>query len=126
MRYGGPREALLHAIIRQNFGCSHLIVGRDHAGVGNFYGPFDAQRVFDNLWSGALVTKPLKLDNTFYCRKCHAMASERNCPHSSKDRVIISGTRQREMLTNGENDTAEISRPEVVSILREYYESLNS
>ena len=124
MRYAGPREALLHALIRQNFGCSHLIVGRDHAGVGDFYGPFDAQRIFDTLWEGALVTRPLKFDNTFYCKKCYGMASARNCPHSPKERMIISGTLQREMLSNGEEIPLEFSRPEVVSVLREYYEGL--
>ena len=124
MRYAGPREALLHALIRQNFGCSHLIVGRDHAGVGEFYGPFDAQDIFDTLWDGALLTKPINMDITFYCIKCYGMASAKNCPHNSKDRINISGTLQREKLSSGEEIPPEFSRPEVVSVLREYYQNL--
>ncbi len=124
MRYAGPREALLHATIRQNFGCSHLIVGRDHAGVGDYYGPFDAQHIFDTLWEGALVTRPLKIDITFYCKKCYGMATAKTCPHGKDDRVMISGTRQREMLANGEAIPPEFSRPEVVEILQAYYQSL--
>ncbi len=121
MRYAGPREALLHALIRQNFGCSHLIVGRDHAGVGDYYGPFDAQRIFDDLWDGALATVPLKLDITFYCRRCADMATARTCPHDPKDHITVSGTRLREMLSSGTDVPPEISRPEVAAILREYY-----
>ncbi|HIB20788.1 MAG TPA: sulfate adenylyltransferase [Rhodospirillales bacterium] len=124
MRYAGPREALLHALVRQNFGCSHLIVGRDHAGVGDFYGPYDAQDIFDTLWDGALLTRPLKMDITFYCKKCYGMASARNCPHNSNDRINITGTQQREMLSSGKEIPPEFSRPEVVSVLREYYQSL--
>ena len=124
MRYAGPREALLHALVRQNFGCSHLIVGRDHAGVGDFYGPYDAQDIFDTLWDGALLTKPLKMDITFYCKKCYGMASARNCPHNPNDRINITGTQQREMLSRGKEIPPEFSRPEVVSVLREYYQSL--
>ena len=124
MRYAGPREALLHALVRQNFGCSHLIVGRDHAGVGDFYGPYDAQDIFDTLWDGALLTRPLKMDITFYCKKCYGMASVRNCPHDSNDRINITGTQQREMLSSGKEIPPEFSRPEVVSMLREYYQSL--
>ena len=124
MRYAGPREALLHALVRQNFGCSHLIVGRDHAGVGDFYGPYDAQDIFDTLWDGALLTRPLKMDITFYCKKCYGMASARNCPHDSNDRINISGTQLREMLSSGEEIPPEFGRPEVVSVLREYYQSL--
>ena len=124
MRYAGPREALLHALIRQNFGCSHLIVGRDHAGVGDYYGPFDAQRIFDELWEGALVTRPLKIDITFYCRKCYGMATAKTCPHDPEHHVSISGTRQREMLASGADIPPEFSRPEVVAILKEYYAGL--
>jgi len=126
MRYAGPREALLHALIRQNFGCSHLIVGRDHAGVGSYYGPFDSQHIFDQLWPGALQTQPLKIDVTFYCRKCYGMATAKTCPHDPKEHISISGTQQREMLSTGADIPPEFSRPEVVAILREYYASLRS
>jgi len=125
MRYAGPREALFHALIRQNYGCSHLIVGRDHAGVGDYYGPFDAQHIFDALWDDALETGPLKIDITFYCKKCQGMATAKTCPHDSKYHVHISGTEQRRMLANGEDIPVEFSRPEVVKVLQEYYASLN-
>lgn len=124
MRYAGPREALLHALIRQNFGCSHLVVGRDHAGVGSYYGPFDSQRIFDQLWDGALITKPLKIDVTFYCKKCYGMATAKTCPHDPKDHISISGTQQREMLSTDAEIPPEFSRPEVVAILKKYYASL--
>jgi sulfate adenylyltransferase len=126
MRYAGPREALLHALIRQNFGCSHLIVGRDHAGVGDYYGPFDAHHIFDQLWEGALLTKPLKIDVTFYCRKCYGMATAKTCPHDAKDHISISGTQQREMLSTNADIPPEFSRPEVVAILKKYYAGLRS
>jgi sulfate adenylyltransferase len=126
MRYAGPREALLHALIRQNFGCSHLIIGRDHAGVGDYYGPFDAHRIFDQLWEGALETVPLKLDVTFYCSKCAGMATSRTCPHDRQYHIAISGTRQREMLSTGVPIPPEFGRPEVVEILRAYYAGLRS
>ncbi|MFW6115408.1 MAG: sulfate adenylyltransferase [Thermodesulfobacteriota bacterium] len=121
MRYAGPREALLHAIIRQNFGCSHLIVGRDHAGVGNYYGPFDAQKIFETLKPDDLEIKPLNIDWTFYCYKCEGMASLKTCPHSPKDRCLISGTELRRMLSHGEMPPPEFSRPEVLKILLDYY-----
>jgi sulfate adenylyltransferase len=126
MRYAGPREALLHALIRQNFGCSHLIVGRDHAGVSDYYGPFDAHDIFDELWEGALQTKALKFDVTFYCRKCYGMATGKTCPHDPQHHISISGTEQREMLSNNADIPPEFSRPEVVAILREYYASVRS
>ncbi len=124
MRYAGPREALLHALFRQNYGCSHLIVGRDHAGVGEYYGPFDAQKIFDEIPKDALETKPLKIDWTFYCYKCDGMASMRTCPHGKEDRLILSGTKLRKMLSEGEEVPDHFSRPEVLAILREYYEGL--
>jgi len=126
MRYAGPREALLHALIRQNFGCSHLIVGRDHAGVGDYYGPFDSHHIFDQLWDGALLTKPLTIDVTFYCRKCYGMATAKTCPHDPKHHISISGTQQREMLSTNADIPPEFSRPEVVAILKEYYANLRS
>jgi sulfate adenylyltransferase len=126
MRYAGPREALLHALIRQNFGCSHLVVGRDHAGVGSYYGPFDSQHIFDELWDGALLTKPLKIDVTFYCRKCYGMATAKTCPHDPKEHISISGTQQREMLSTDAEIPPEFSRPEVVAILKKYYASLKT
>ena len=125
MRYAGPREALLHALFRQNFGCSHLIVGRDHAGVGDYYGPFDAQKIFDDIPEDALETKPLKIDWTFYCYKCDGMASMKTCPHSKEDRLILSGTKLRKMLSEGEEVSDKFSRPEVLKILSEYYQGLS-
>lgn len=123
MRYAGPREALLHALIRQNFGCSHLVVGRDHAGVGSYYGPFDSQKIFDEIPDGALLCRPLKIDVTFYCYKCAGMATGKTCPHDPAHHLSVSGTEQRRMLEQGEDIPAEFSRPEVVAILREYYRS---
>jgi sulfate adenylyltransferase len=124
MRYAGPREALLHALFRQNYGCSHLIVGRDHAGVGDYYGPFDAHHIFDEIPKDALETQPLKIDWTFYCKKCDGMASMKTCPHDKEDRLILSGTKLRKMLSEGEEVPDHFSRPEVLKILREYYEGL--
>lgn len=126
MRYAGPREALLHAVIRQNFGCSHLIVGRDHAGVGDYYGPYDAHHIFDTLWDGALKTRALKIDITFFCKKCYGMATGKTCPHDESERIHISGTEQRDMLVRGLDIPLEFSRPEVVEVLREYYRGLKS
>jgi sulfate adenylyltransferase len=136
MRYAGPREALLHALFRQNYGCSHLIVGRDHAGVGDYYGPFDAQKIFDELPAGALETQPLKMDWTFYDYKLGEMASMKTSPNEEKAvldedgnyvsgaRLLLSGTMLRKMLSEGKPVPKEFSKPEVVAILREYYASL--
>ena len=124
MRYAGPREALLHALFRQNYGCSHLIVGRDHAGVGDYYGPFDAHHIFDEIPQDALETKPLKIDWTFWCYKCNGMASMRTCPHEGSDRLMLSGTKLRKALSEDEEVPAEFSRPEVLAILRGYYAGL--
>ena len=123
MRYAGPREALLHAVFRQNFGCSHLVVGRDHAGVGDYYGPHDAHHIFDTLPEGSMHTQPLKIDITFFCYQCNGMATGKTCPHEQGDRLAISGTRLREMFANGEDIPPEFSRPEVVAVLREYYDN---
>jgi sulfate adenylyltransferase len=125
MRYAGPREALLHACFRQNFGCSHLIVGRDHAGVGDYYGPFDAQKIFYEIPTDALILKPLPIDLTFYCYKCRGMASTRTCPHGKEDRLILSGTVLRKSLSEGVEVSEDFSRPEVLKILKEYYASLD-
>ena len=125
MRYAGPREALFHALIRQNYGCSHLIVGRDHAGVGDYYGPFDAHHIFDEIDADALLTQPLKIDITFYCTKCYGMATAKTCPHGKEDQIHISGTDQRRMLGEGADIPPEFSRPEVVKILQDYYSGLD-
>jgi len=124
MRYAGPREALLHALFRQNYGCSHLIVGRDHAGVGDYYGPFDAHHIFDEIPADALETKPLKIDWTFYCYKCGGMASMKTCPHDGADRLMLSGSKLRKLLSEDGEVPAEFSRPEVLAILRQYYASM--
>ena len=121
MRYAGPREALLHALFRQNYGCSHQILGRDHAGVGSYYGPFDSHRIFDRLPANALQTKPMCIDVAFWCYKCGGMASGRTCPHTDADRLQVSGTQLRQWLSEGAQVPPEFSRPEVLAILREYY-----
>jgi len=125
MRYAGPREALLHALFRQNFGCSHLIVGRDHAGVGDYYGPFDAHHIFDQIPPDSMEIEPLKIDITFYCFKCDGMATGKTCPHPNEDRLNVSGTRLREMFANHEAVPPEFSRPEVLEVLQAYYDSLD-
>ena len=136
MRYAGPREALLHAVFRQNYGCSHLIVGRDHAGVGDYYGPFDAHKIFNEIPPDALVLRPLCMDWTFYCYKCGTMASMKTCPHDDKAiidengqyqggaRLLLSGTLLRKLMSEGKPVPAEFSRPEVIAVLKEYYDSL--
>ena len=124
MRYAGPREALLHALFRQNYGCSHLIVGRDHAGVGDYYGPFDAHHIFDEIPKDALETKALKIDWTFWCYKCGGMSSARTCPHEAGDRLLLSGTKLRKALSENAEVAVEFSRPEVLTILREYYATI--
>jgi len=125
MRYAGPREALLHAVFRQNYGCSHLIVGRDHAGVGDYYGPFDAHHIFDEIPEGAIECQPLKIDWTFYCYKCRGMASMKTCPHGKDDRLILSGTMLRKTLSEGGEVPEDFSRPEVLAVLKDYYQNLD-
>lgn len=129
MRYAGPREGLLHATFRQNYGINKMIIGRDHAGVGDFYGLFEAQTIFDKIptpsESGkALLCEPLKIDWTFYCHKCDGMASLRTCPHGKEDRVILSGTKLRKALSEKQDIPGHFGRDEVLVILREYYENL--
>jgi sulfate adenylyltransferase len=125
MRYAGPREALLHALFRQNYGCSHLVVGRDHAGVGSYYGPFDAHRIFDEIPADALETRPIKIGVTFWCYRCNGMASDRTCPHPDADRLQVSGTQLRKWLEEGKEVPMEFSRPEVLEVLRGYYATVS-